>query len=287
MSLERQEILRKFDFGQIGIEALTQAFNMHEALGAEGENMIEKNQYGETALTADVQAEKAVLDTLWKIGLPVIVQAEEHGLVRIGDGPAILLAVLDGIDGSDEYKRRRGKGRYGTMFGIFANTDPTYNDYLFQGIIEPATNTLYYAVKGKGAFVRTTQGMYPIHTAATSTLDAQTRIYFSENDFDTFGADKNGIIRAVSGIPYTRLNSTASHYADLASGKIDLVIEPTRKGNLEPAAAYGLVAEAGGDIITFEGESLGTKRFKEYGQRESRGLIAGNNELVMSFLQRM
>src|SRR3989338_632699 len=40
------------------------AYDAHIALGKNGLEMVQKNQFGETALKADIEAEKAVLDAL-------------------------------------------------------------------------------------------------------------------------------------------------------------------------------------------------------------------------------
>ena len=287
MMVDKREFLPREDMERIGIDALMHAFHVVKELGSKGEERVEKNQFGETALRADIEAEKTVINSLRQSGIPIIINSEEHRLVSLSEKP-LYYGVLDGIDGSVEYETTHGQGRYGSMLGIFQSENPTYGDYLFQGIMEHATQSLYFALKGKGAFLQTYDTVSQISTSRLKHFDQNTRVYFSEGDFDTFGADKNPFIRALQGIRYTRLGSTASHYADLASGRVDIVIEPTRKGNLEPAAAYGLIAEAGGVIGTITGGLLQDKKFKEFGQKESVPLIAAATpELLQSFLRRM
>lgn len=54
-------------------------------------------------------------------------------------------------------------------------------------------------------------------------------------------------------------NSSAIHYVDLAQGKVDLVLECTRKRNLEIAVAFGLINETNGIIVTIDGKSIKNK----------------------------
>jgi fructose-1,6-bisphosphatase/inositol monophosphatase family enzyme len=287
MEIEKRELLSLDDVENIGIDALMRAFEVIKELGPRGEERIHKNQFNETALRADVEAEQAVIEVLRQSGIPIVIDSEEHKVVLLSNQPQYY-AVLDGVDGSVEYETTHGQGRYGSMLGIFQSENPTYGDYLFQGIMEHATQSLYFAVKGKSAFLKTSAKISQISTSGSKRLDQNTRVYFSENDFDTFGADKTPFLHVLHGIRYTRLGSTESHYADLASGRVDVVIEPSRKGNLEPAAAYGLIVEAGGAIGTIQGEFLRDKKFKEFGQKESVPLIAtATPELFHAIIQRL
>ena len=285
MSAEKKDFSPN-EITETALRALNLTFLAHEKLGALGEALVEKNQFGDTALRMDIEAEKAVITALERAGVPIVIHSEEHGIVKLGNNPQYL-GVLDGLDGSDEYKRFRGKGRYGTMLGIFSNTDPLYGDYIFQGIMEHASKKLFYATKNQGAFMKDSQGIHPIQTSGLSNLDYNSKVYFTEADFDRFGADKSPVVTALQGIPFTRIGSTASHYADLVSGKVDLLIEPTRKGNLEFGAACGLVFEAKGVVSTLDGVDLRQQRFLEFGQKENFTVIsAATPELLAEVLKR-
>lgn len=262
---------------QLGIVALRKSFETRERLGAKGIESIEKNQFGDTALRLDVEAEKAVLDVLEQAGISMLVYTEEHGKVEIGTNPHFL-AVLDGIDGSDECKTLWETGRYGTMLGIFLNTNPMYGDYVFGGIMEHAQGRLLWAGQKTGASLVTEEGERAVRTSGITTLNTATRIYFTPKEFDRFDADKVPFVKALDGYQSTRIGSTASHYVDLSIGAVDLVIEPTRKGNLELAAAYGLVVEAGGAILTADGTSLIKHKFLEFGQDRSLAIIAAASQ---------
>lgn len=272
---------------EIGIKALSQAFESRNKLSLDGLELVRKNQFGDTALRLDIEAEKTVIEVLKKSGLSLIVHSEEHGVVNIGENPKYL-AVLDGIDGSEECKKFWGTGRYGTMLGIFFGKDPKYDDYIFQGIMEHAIGRLVWAGKGTGTHACVRGQTQRVSSSRAEKLDPETKIYFTLKEFDQFGADKTFFVRVLEGHQYTRIGSTASHYVDLCIGDVDLVIEPTRKFNLEPGAAFGLIIESGGEILTEKGERLGNKRFLEFGQDRSLAIIAAATcELARDVVKRL
>ena len=243
------------------LTSLEKAYQIHQELGVTGEELVQKNQFGETALKVDIEIEKAIIEVLRKAGIPIRIISEEHGITEIGNNP-IYLGVLDGLDGSSVYKKKRGKGRYGTMLGIFSSLDPKYDDYLFSGVMEHSTRRLFYAIKGKGSFVITDDKHESIHCSDNIKLNEKTRIYVDEY----FDINKKVFSEKLQGFHLTYSDSSATYYVDLASGNVDLVLECTRKGNLEIAVAYGLVTESGGVMITLDSRSLGPKKYLKFGQ---------------------
>ncbi|MBU0471938.1 MAG: hypothetical protein KKF89_04810 [Nanoarchaeota archaeon] len=272
---------------EISISALKNAYKIHESLGLSGEELIKKNQFGDTTLRVDIEAEKAVINTLQERNIPIRIISEEHGTIDITDNP-IFLGVLDGLDGSNIYKKERGKGRYGTMFAIFSGLDPKYNDYIFSGIMEHSTRRLFHAFKNKGSFVIENDNIIPIKCSSCKTLDKETRVYIDEKDNDQKWHPfmKEIFTNKLKGYDLKWLGSSAVYYADLASGNADLALECTRKGNLEIAVAYGLVTESGGVIISLEGTSLESKKYLEFGQDKYIPVIsAATKELALKLIE--
>ena len=274
---------------KIAISCLEKSYQVHQKLGSEGEELIAKNQYGETALKIDIEAEKTVINTLKQAKVPIRIISEEHGTTNISDNPKYL-GVLDGLDGTEEYKKNRGRGRYGTMFGIFSNLDPKYQDYIFGGIMEHSTKRLFFVSKNKGSFIKSDKKTEQIHCSDCTTLDKKTRIYidqtFDEKRNVTFIYDT--FISKLKEYKFNFLLSTATHYADLVKGEVDLVLECTRKGNLELAVAYGLVTEAGGFITALDGKDLGQKKYLEFGQDQYTPVIAASTkELAKNLIKRL
>lgn len=267
-----------FDFqtiSEMGKAALYQAKCVHDRLGKDGEAIVHKNQHGEQALRVDIEAEKAVIDLLEKYQFPVKIVSEEHGVLELGETHHYL-ALLDGLDGSIEYKRNRGIGRYGTMLGIFSGMNPCYHDYVFCGIMEHVSNTLYWTTKGTGSYCMN-NGVTPMHCSDQNVLDpVDTRIYIDEE----YDAAKNSTIiydtflSKLSAYHRLKQPSSAVHYVDLANGRVDAVLECTRKGNLEIGVAYGLVKEAGGVIKGIDGNEIGNERYFSYHQHDECPLIS-------------
>lgn len=274
---------------KISLIALNKSYEVHQKLGAKGEELIEINRFGETALKIDVEIEKAIINILKNNNVPMRIISEEHGTIDLCKKP-IYLGVLDGLDGSKEYKNNRGKGRYGTMFGIFSKLSPFYDDYLFGGVMEHSTKKIFYVSKGRGSFVIVNGKKQPIYTSNCKKLNEKTRIYidieFDKNRGVTFMQDT--FLSKLEGYKILFQRSTAAHYVDLASGQVDLILECTRKGNLEMAVAYGLIKEAGGVMVTSKGTSWANKKYLEYGQDKNLPVIsASTNQLAKVLIKQI
>ncbi len=274
-------------FERIVLDSLGEALLAHDSLGQAGEEIVQKNQFGETALRVDIECEKAILDFLKEMKVPIRVISEEHGRVDITENPRYL-GILDGLDGSNVYKEGRGRARYGTMFGIFDTVDPSYQDYLTSGIMEHTTKRLFLAQKNVGAFVIEGGQRTPIHSSGITQLGPGVRIYIDEYfeiNRKTF-SDKLQDLKPAS--RKFSAGSSAVHYADVASGAAHLALECTRKGNLELAIAYALIAEAGGVMVGLDGVSIGDKKYLEFGQKENMPIVtAATRELAEELLERI
>ncbi len=272
---------------EMGKAALYHAKCVHDRLGKDGETIVHSNQHGEKALRVDIEAEKAVIEILGKYQFPVKIVSEEHGILELGETHQYV-ALLDGLDGSIEYKKNRGIGRYGTMLGIFSGINPCYNEYIFCGIMEHSSNTLYCTTKGMGSY-RMNKTVTTIHCSNQTVLNTvDTRIYIDE-EYDV--AKESTIIydtflSKFSAYHRLRQPSSAAHYIDLANGHADAVLECTRKGNLEIGIAYGLVKEAGGVIKGIDGNEIGNERYFSYHQDDEYPLIsAASHELADDIIE--
>lgn len=256
------------------------------ALGETGKKEKSINPFGNTTLLADVKAGEAVFAAFEQAELEVLFVSEEHGKeYKIGKNPKYL-AVIDELDGSGAYKD--GNGRHGTMVAVFDSLNPNYNDYLVAGIVDHTTGEIYLAQKGKGVQCN----KMPVHCSGATQLDpTTTRIrvdgWFPEN---LALADKlvgyPNMFIGVSG----NGGASCAYYMDLVSGKADLVIECTRKRNLEMAVAYGLITEADGVMVDIEGHDLGSKMYLDFGQTETDRLTvisAASLPLAQDFLDKV
>lgn len=280
------------DLEQIMHEALLKAYQHHIALGHSGTEKIEKNQFGETALRADIEAEQQVIETFRAHQLPIVVISEEHGTVDLAQEfgqPARYTAILDGLDGSSLYSKDT-RARYGTMLGVYRGTDPRYADYISGGIMEPSTKRLFAATRNKGACVidAETKQRQPIHAATAQRLDpSSTPLIYVNNWFD-INVRTIGDPLVASGFSHVCKDSTAVHFADVANGSALAAIECTRKGNLEFAAAYPLLHEAGGVMFDLQGNDIGSRHYLSYAQQPDDRVIiitAANRAIADQIIQ--
>lgn len=257
--------------GRIVSDALTKTHELHNTIGASGTHEVRKNAHGDTALRLDIEAEEAVLATVRTAGLPVTVHSEEHGVVQLGPRPSIYTGMLDGLDGSSVYKREPGNGGYGTMLAFYAGKRPRYRDYLAAGIMDHGSGNLLLVTQGREVSIISREGT----RCTTKTSGAQHLRHGSRYFVDTyFEVNRETFEKPLTGYAPQCLGSTAMHYVALITGTSDLVLECTRKGNLELAVAYPLVKAAGGVIVGLDGEDIANESFHAFGQRSHVPTIA-------------
>ncbi len=236
----------------------------HVNLGEKGKTIIKKNQFGDTALRADIEAEKVIIDYLHEIEFPTRIISEEHGIDDSLYKKPIFLVIIDGIDGTKAYKKRLGQ--YGTIFAIYDGLEPHYDEYLASGIIEHITRRLFIASKGNGAFaidlkLKKRKPM-PIHCSRANQLTRDTKIHIDE----AWKINREVFSKNLTNFQTSDLYSTAAHYVNLIIGNTDAVLECTRKLNLEIAGAYGLMREAGVETVDLNGNNIANKIYVEWGQ---------------------
>jgi len=250
------------------LDALLATSELHHRLGEGGKEIIQKNQFNETALRIDIECEKTVIEAFKKSGIPIRIISEEHGQTDISEQPKFL-AILDGLDGTETYRKNRDSGRYGTMLSVFSGINPKYQDYLFGGIAEHALKRVVFGVRNQGAFIRNQGLETPTHTTGLKELHSQTTIGVDEY----FAFNRNLYLPVFGHLPQIKEFSAESRYVDVATGKADLALECSRKGNLEIAVAYGLIHEAGGTIVDENGEDIGPQEYLEFAQNSQQPII--------------
>lgn len=278
---------------------LWDTYQVHEDLGIEGVEAVEENQFGDQAMVADVQSERAMIDVLRASEQSFRVHSEEHGKLTVGDHLPSMLAVMDGLDGSSLYKKARGEGNYGSMFAIFESTDPRYNDYLAAGIMLHATAQLLVATRGQGVKqVDLRTGLARSAKTSDAALTHEALIYTDDDAtvpkenvlYPYFQTNLKVLAEPLRKVGYTtsRTGASAGYYASLAMGEALAVGEATRKGNLELAAAYALVKEAGGSIVDVKTwQDIGDQKFTEYGQSSHEPFLAVANPAVLETMQQI
>ncbi len=289
------------DLEEIVKTAAMNSFLVHETLGEHGKKKERINAHGEIALTADLECGKAILDTLKNVNMPIRVYSEEDGIVNIGEGEPEYIGVLDGLDGTGAYtgawkKFGRTNGRYGTLFGIFNGTNPFFSDYAVSVFMEHPTKTMFYATHNNGAWKMKIGGEpYRIHTSSTRDLTPQTSVIVDDLFDKILGGNlmHTRFIDKLSGVKIRDCGAAQTGYLEVATGNTDAVCELTRKGNLEPAAAYAIIREAGGEIFgrySKVAESLGDLRYLEFGQKETdrhEFITGATSDLAKKIIERL
>ncbi len=269
------------------IHALKAAYDVHISLGEKGKKPVELdnepviNQFGDQPVQLDVSAEKAVITSLKKHNVFIRVISEEHGTTDTEKKPEYL-GILDGLDGSGVYAEHGNDGRFGTMFAIYENLEPTYNDYVACGIMDHSTGNMYIASKKGGAIMYDGTKFSSIYTSLYSDITAEAGIYIDEY----FDINKTTFSQKLQQFSPKYLKASAPYYADVASDNAALALECTRKNNLELAVAYGLIKEAGGVMVDLQGNDIGDKPYLTFGQDEHVPIItAANRDLVEKLLE--
>lgn len=268
------------------VDGLRATHALHEQLGESGRFEFAQNQWGENALVMDIRAEDAMLAVFRENHISAQVYSEEHGEFVMGENPKYTV-VLDGLDGSGEYKEKRGEGMYGTMVSVLQGTEPCYKDYVISGImIHSPEPQLLIGIKDEGCFV------VDIETGKRTPLTKKNSAKISPQsviDFDTNWPFKEIYTSNKNEYPnFTcRYLSEAARVVLFVTGKVDVALEWTRKGNLEQACAYGLVTEAGGVMTTVEGEDIGEKQFKTFGQQHIPLVLASSHQAAQDISRRL
>lgn len=243
---------------KLGLEASS---TRYRDLGQSVLQEVGKNQFGETILRGDLETENAVLDILKRYNLPIMVLSEEHGRVTDIHPHPTMLGTLDGIDGTIVMKEKFGIGDYGTMLAIYKGLDPTYDDWLAAGImLHSFLPMMLLASQGE----ETELNIGVINGKVK-------RLKFTEHQspppvyIDRYFEANNRIARWLPHMRWVNLKSSAAHYFKVMLNN-QVMLECTRKQNLELAAGYPLIKSVGGDIFTLDGKSIGHRKFLEFGQ---------------------
>ncbi len=291
----------------IANEALVRTATTHRKLGASGLEYKSQNRFSESSLVGDWQAEEDVIATLKKYNVPVRLVTEEHGdaygAVKIGQ--ARMTGMVDGLDGSGNFvdyqnwKLGREGGRrdaeYGTMFALYNGLTPIYDEGVTAGIMMHPLSSLLVWGRESGCWVKNphtnTNERVKAATSGRTVFDENTRVIINSypNNRESYGLMLERLFarNLPSGMAWKSMGSTAAHYYHLATGSVDIVIEATRKQNLELAVGYPIINALGGTIVTEDGRSIGWHSYEKWGQDPTMPIptiAAATPELAKSFL---
>jgi myo-inositol-1(or 4)-monophosphatase len=194
-----------------------------------------KDEYGDIVTNADFEAEKIIIDAIKKNYPKYNILSEEAGYFNNNSAYTL---IVDPLDGTKNFARNIVL--FGTTIAL------AHKNKIIEGIIyDPVHNELFYAKKGKGAFLNNKR----IKVSNKNTLEnfiggvANVR---SKTDSAFYNRLKNKFYKQSGG--WRILGSAVLDLAWLAAGRMDLFI----LGGVCPwdVAAGGLLIEEAGGIIT-------------------------------------
>ena len=198
---------------------------------------------GDFVSNADLYSEKKLMEILHEARPDYGFLSEECGVVKGKEGCDYTF-VMDPIDGTNNFIHAL------PMFAL--SLALMKGKTVIAGVIfNPVTNELYYAEKGKGAFLMAPTGNVRLRVSGRRQLKCcllATNGYSSER---TQKGLKNVAKEFASG---RYLGSAALTMAYVAAGQIDVQME-FRFHEWDITAGYLLVQEAGGKISNFSGKT--------------------------------
>jgi len=198
---------------------------------------------GDFVSNADLYSEKKLIEILHEARPEYGFLSEECGLVPAQKGCDYYF-IMDPIDGTNNFIHAL------PLFAI--SVALMKGETVLAGVIfNPVTNELYYAEKGKGAFLMTPTGNVRLRVSGRRQLK---HCLLATNGYSAERTRK-GLKPVISEFASARyFGSGALSMAMVAAGQIDVQME-FRFHKWDIAAGYLLVQEAGGKISAFNGKT--------------------------------
>jgi len=220
------------------------AKGLRRDFGELAELQVSKKGLADYVSAADIKAENAVFDALTKARPGYCFLGEERGLVEGTDKTHTW--ICDPLDGTTNFLH---------SIPHFAITVALQREGLIVAGVtfNPATNDLYWAEKGKGAYVNDKR----MRVAARRTLDEAVLAtgipFLGKPGHGVFLKELHQVAQKVSGI--RRFGAASLDLAWVAQGRFDGFWE-RGLGPWDMAAGILLVTEAGGKVSNAEGGEL-------------------------------
>jgi myo-inositol-1(or 4)-monophosphatase len=205
---------------------------------------------GDRTLEIDALAEDAVfaaLDELASEGASFTAVSEERGVVRYGDGP--MRVVIDPIDGSLNAKRGLGH----CSMSIAVADGPTVEDLALSFVWDFGTRETFHAIRGRGAFLNGRR----VESLAEERLGEDGRLELlciETSDASRIG--ELGTPLAEVAYRWRILGSIAVALCQVATPRVDAMVNVTRCRIVDAAAGALIVRESGGVVCFGAGEQI-------------------------------
>jgi len=245
----------------------------------------------------DIEAGQAIIDTVEKSGLPIVVYSEEFGRKEIGLSPKDSV-VFDDIDGTTNYRKGRGMLPHGSIVGIFRSPDPKFNECLASGYLDFVSGNLIIAEKNKGTYLiegwaRGGKEEKKIRTSGRKSLSEETPLMLIP-DLYMLGSLAPVFAQWSDRAWLGDFRCYALHMALIACGSADILVNadnchiPTKRNTGEEMGpGYLLVTEAGGWMGDWNGKDLGPEKISFDKKKTFHGIVTATEELGKEFVEEM
>ncbi len=184
---------------------------------------------------------------------------EESGRL---DGDGRITVAIDDLDGTDNFHRFRQLLPWCTVVTVFRGNKPSYRDALAAGIIEHHSGYMWLAEADEcdgaaGTETGPDGREIPLRASLKKVLDRRSLVLV-----DHYTARKD--VAGLSGIHESAwvkdFGSSALHLSLVASGRAEACVNLRHKAH-ELGAGYLLCKAAGAEMVTTDGQDLGTLPF--------------------------
>lgn len=241
-------------------------FHMVRDFGEVANLQVSRKGPGDFVSNADMYAEKKLIEELNAARPDYGFIAEEAGAIPARNNSPFTW-VIDPIDGTTNFLH--AIPQFAISVALMENAT------VIAGVIfNPVTNELYYAEKGKGAFLMTPTGNMRLRVSGRNKIGES---LIGSNCFKS-ESSRVDMVRASAEVASVRYNgSTTLSLAAVAAGQYDGYIARSFK-LWDIAAGYLLIYEAGGFVASFNG----TRDIQ--GIMDSQTIIASNAALKDIFV---
>jgi 3'(2'), 5'-bisphosphate nucleotidase len=171
--------------------------------------------------------------------------------------------MIDPMDGTREFIEHRGE--FAVQIGLVVDATPVL------GVVyQPATNKIYYAASGIGAFMESDGAVTPLHVSKEQTASRMTMAVSRSHSSARVEA-----IRQRLRIPHViRTGSVGLKVAALCEGRAHLYVHTGSRTHVwDTCGPEAILREAGGRFTDISNEPL---RYRTRDVRNPNGLIASN-----------
>lgn len=234
------------------LNALKTSHNEAISQKPESGQYIKEGYSGDISTQADLNIEKAIIQSFMSSGIKAKITSEEKGTTTINtkDMPDYLITI-DPLDGSSNFSHGKGLMPYATTIAIFKTTKkPLFKDIICAGTTEHTQNNTWIAIKDEG----TTLNNSPCTPSKKTTIDQKGK-YITDMFYKINWITFNKLIKGKEKININDYGSAALHYAMLSSGHIDAMMSASQKAH-ELAAGYLLAKESGAILADLKGNPI-------------------------------